>query len=456
MKQKKYLQAMVPLTVIAVALTAAKVANASGFALSQQGVKQVGSATSGGAASAEDASTIFYNPAGMTRLKGAEVIIGGHILGPSVQFSGSATTNPSMGGATISGGNGGDAGFEALIPTLYFANEVSQGLWIGAGINVPFGLATEYESDWAGRYHALKTDFATININPSVAYKVNEKLSLGGGLNVMWATAELSNAIDYSAACLSAAPSFLCSILGMDTPGDRATDGSVSIEGDSWAYGYNFGLLYELTEQTRIGFSYRSKVDHEIDGKADFTEPTGVTFIPSQFSDILADGGVTSSVELPAIISLSGTTQVAPKWQVMADLTVIQWSSFEELRIKFDNPQTPDSAQPENWEDSYKIALGFNYQHNDTWTFRGGIAYDKSPIPGVEQRTPRIPDNDRKWIAGGFTYSPSPALMLDLALTHLFVGETGVDSTDTAFGHQLTGSYELDAYILSAQANWKF
>jgi long-chain fatty acid transport protein len=452
MKQK-FLQVVVKLAVAGAAFNAAGVANASGFALSQQGVKQVGSATAGGAASAEDASTIFYNPAGMTRLRGSHMVVGGHLLSPSAKFSGNAATSE---GAPISGGNGGEAGFNALIPIIYYSRELNERLWVGVGVGVPFGLATDYDSGWEGRYHAIKSDLATLNINPSVAYKVNNKLSLGAGLNVMYARAELSNAVDYSAACLSSAPGFACTLLGMGTPGTPSTDGQVSIEGDSWGYGVNLGLLYEVTQQTRIGVAYRSKVKQELKGDADFTEPTGPLFIPPPFTDILTDGGVTAAVDMPASFSLSVTRQVAPKWELMADITKIKWSSFEELRIVFDNPETPDNVQPENWDNSYKFSLGFNYRYSDVWTFRGGIAYDESPISGVKYRTPRIPDNNRKWIAGGFTYSVSPTLSLDFALAHLYVNKTYLDSTDVSFGHNLEGSYKLDANILSAQANWTF
>jgi long-chain fatty acid transport protein len=322
-------------------------------------------------------------------------------------------------------------------------------------MGVPFGLSTEYDSGWVGRYHAIKSEVATFNINPSIAYKLNDRLSLGAGLNVMHASAELSNAVDYSAVCLSSQTPATCASLGLATPGTASTDGHFSVEGDDWGFGFNLGLLFELTDQTRIGVAYRSQVKQELTGDADFTAPTGPT-IPAPIAAVLADTGATAPVDLPASLSLSVSTEVAPKWQLMADLTWTQWSDFEELRIIFDNPLKADSVQPENWDDSYKFALGLNYRYSDQWTFRGGIAYDQTPIPSVEYRTPRIPGNDRKWIAGGFSYSASPTLTLDFALAHLFVSDTELDATDESFGHQVSGTYEIDANILSAQANWTF
>jgi long-chain fatty acid transport protein len=456
MKQKKYIQVMVPLAVAGATLGTAGVANASGFALVEQGVKQVGNALAGrAAATAEDASTIFFNPAGMTRLRGTQVVVGGHIVSPSSKFSGSATTNPLLGGASISGGDGGEAGSTALVPSFYYAHELSRRLYVGIGVGAPFGLSTEYDSDWVGRYHAIKSELMTLNINPSVAYKVNDKLSLGAGFNLMQASAELTNAVDYSAVCLSSLPAASCAALGLATPGSASSDGKFSVEGDDWGYGFNLGLFYELTQQTQIGAAYRSKVKQEVEADADFTAPAGIA-VPAAFAAVLADGDATATVDLPASLSLSVTTEVAPKWDLMADITWTQWSSFDELRIEFDNPLKDDSVQPEDWDDTFMFSVGFNYRHNADWTFRGGVAYDQTPIPDTEHRTPRIPGNDRKWIAGGFTYTASPAMTVDFALAHLFVSDTDIDATDESFGHNLTGSYESDVNIISAQANWQF
>jgi long-chain fatty acid transport protein len=454
MKQKLF-QVVMPLVVAGTACAAVGVANASGFALVEQGVKQVGNAVSGGAAAGEDASTIFFNPAGMTRLRGSQIVISGHIISPSSKFSGSATTNPLLGGASISGSDGGEAGSEALVPSFYYSQELSERLWFGVGVGAPFGLSTEYDSDWIGRYHAIKSEVMTLNINPSLAYKVNDQLSLGAGLNVMHASAELSNAVDYSAVCLASLPPASCAGLGLATPGTASTDGKFSVDGDDWGYGFNLGLLYRVTPQTRVGAAYRSKVKQEVEGDADFTEPSGIA-IPAAFSSVLADSEALAAVDLPASFSLSLASEIAPKWELLASVTWTQWSSFDELRIEFDNPLKADSVQPENWDDTFMFSIGFNYRHSADWTFRGGIAYDQTPIPSAEFRTPRIPGNDRKWIAGGFTYTASPAMTVDFALAHLFVSDTQIDATDESFGHNLTGSYESDVNIISAQANWLF
>lgn len=447
MGKKRAIPTITSLAFTGAVLVIAGEANASGFALVEQSVKQVGSAISGGAASAEDASTIFFNPAGMTRLQGKQLVMGAHYIVPSAKFSGSATTNPLFGGASISGGNGGDAGSGSIVPSIFYAHEVNGRLMLGVGISAPFGMNTEYDSGWKGRYHAIKSDVQTLNINPSVAYKVNDQLSLGAGVNYMRASAELSNAVDYSAACIAAAGPGTCSSVGLATPGTASTDGTVTVEGDDWSYGFNLGLLYELNHETRIGVAYRSQVKQKLTGTADFTAPNATA--EALLGAVLADTGATASVTLPASLSLSVTSQVVPKWELMADVTWTGWSSFDELRIEFDNSLKSDSVQPENWKDTYKVSGGFNYHQNAQWTWRGGVAHDQSPVPSAKDRTPRIPGNGRTWLAAGTSYQASPRVTFDFALAHLFVNKTDIDATDSSFGHVLKGSYTSDVNIAS-------
>jgi long-chain fatty acid transport protein len=453
--------AIASLAFASVALVTAGVVNASGFALVEQSVKQVGSAISGGAASAEDASTIFFNPAGMTRLQGDELTLGAHDIIPSAKYSGDATTAFDT---PISGGNGGDAGGGVPVPALFYAHELDNQLMLGLGISAPFGLKTEYDDGWEGRYHATKSEVKTVNINPSIAYKVNEQLSLGAGINYMRASATLSNAVDYSTACIggaldAGAPDVAtaisaCSPYGLATPGNAATDGSVTVKGNDWAYGYNLGLLYELNPETRIGVAYRSSIKQKLTGTADFTAPNATA--DAVLGAVLADTGATAKVTLPASLSLSMSTLVAPQWELMADLTWTGWSSFDELRVKFDNPLKADSVQNENWRDTYKLSVGFNYRHNAQWTWRGGVAYDQTPIRNTKDRTPRIPGNSRTWLAAGTSYQVSPAMTLDFALAHLFVSNTDINATDSSFGHLLSGSYDPSVNIVSAGLVWQF
>jgi long-chain fatty acid transport protein len=461
MSMNRTLPAISSLVFAGAALVGFGQAHASGFALVEQSVKQVGNAISGGAASAEDASTIFFNPAGMTRLQRDELTFGAHYIVPSSEYSGDATT---VFGTSIGGGNGGDAGGGVLVPSLFYAHKIDNQLMIGLGVSAPFGLKTDYDDGWEGRYHATESEVKTTNINPSIAYKVNDQLSLGAGINFMRASATLSNAVDYSTACIggalsAGAPSVAaamsaCSPYGLATPGNPSSDGSVTIKGDSWAYGYNLGLLYELNPDTRFGVAYRSSVKQKLTGTANFTAPNATA--DAVLGAVLADTDATATVTLPASLSLSMTTLVAPQWEVMADVTWTGWSSFDELRVKFDNPLKEDSVQKENWRDTYKASVGFNYHYNTQWTWRGGVAYDRTPIRNAEDRTPRIPGNSRTWLALGTSYRASPDMTLDFALAHLSVAKTDINATDSSFGHALSGSYDSSVNILSAGLVWQF
>ncbi len=462
MRNRKLVQALC-VAGVAAATTMSGTAAASGFALVEQSVKQVGSAIAGGAASAEDATTIFFNPAGMMRLDGKQYVLAGHVVVPSSKFTGSATTNPALpvgGNAPISGGLGGDAGGPAFVPNFYYMRDLSETMKFGFGVNVPFGLTTDYDDGWVGRYHALKSELKTVNLNPSIAYRVNDKLSLGAGISAMFAEATLTNAVDYSTSCFGLPGGLAagCGAAGLATPGSPATDGAVSVNGDDWGFGLNLGLLYEVSAATRVGIAYRSSVEQKVEGTADFTAPTGLA--PSAqltaLNAALADTAATAKVELPETVSLSVLHQLNSKWDLMADVTWTKWSRFDELRIQFANPLKADTVQPENWDDTYKYSVGVNYRHNNNWTWRGGVAFDQTPVPNAADRTPRIPDEDRTWLAVGFTYVASASMTFDFAFAHLLVDDPAINTVDASFGHILSGTYEADVNIVSAQLTWSF
>jgi len=235
---------------------------AAGFALIEQNASGLGNAYAGAAAVAQDASTVFFNPAGMTLLPDRQVVIAGHLIKPKAEFSGTVTP-------AIGGGEGGDAGDWALVPNAYFAFRLTPQVHLGVGLNAPFGLKTEYDSDWIGRYQAIKSEVKTINLNPSIAYKVSDTLSLGAGLNIQWIEAELTNRQPLG---LPPAPVTL-----------------LKIKGDDYGWGYNLGALWQLTPATRIGLSYRSEVDYTLDGTSSTSDPSVAPL----------NGPVTADVTMP-------------------------------------------------------------------------------------------------------------------------------------------------------------
>jgi len=431
---------------------------AAGFALIEQSASQMGNAFAGGAAIANDASTIYFNPAGMTRLP-RQLVGGLHLISTQAEFSGSATDL--LGNPIATGGDGGDAGGLGIVPNLYFTMPVNNRLVLGLGVGVPFGLSTDYDDDWVGRYQGIKSEVATININPSIAFKATNSLSVGFGVSFQYMEAELTQAIDQGSLCiptLMAPPpagagldattaAATCAGLGLTPQGN---DAFAKIEGDNWAGGFNVGLLYEPTSGTRVGLAYRSKIKQQLNGDASFrnTDPffTGATF------PVFVDTDASAAIDLPKTISLSVYHDLNSQWSVMADATWTGWSSFEELRVEYDSFQ-PDTVVDESWNDSMRYAVGFDYRHDNAWTFRGGLAFDESPIPNNGHRTPRIPGEDRTWVSVGFGYQMSPALGIDVGYSHLFVKEPKTDHGTTTTG-TITGDYDAAVDILSAQLVW--
>lgn len=422
----------------------------AGFALIEQSASQTGNAYAGGAAFANDASTVYFNPAGMTRLP-AQVVGALHYVSPSAKFSGNARD---IFGNPVSGGNGGDAGEGGIVPNLYISAPLGDGLYAGLGINAPFGLSTRYDSDWKGRYLAIKSEVTTVNFNPAIAYRVNPQLSLGVGVNLQYIDAKLTQAIDQGSLCaptqaqlqalgVPGADPALCAGL---TP--QGSDARARVQGDNWAGGYNFGLLYEPTGHTRVGLSYRSEIKQQLSGNASFRGT-----LP-QFSSfgIFVPTGVTADVDLPQSASLSVWHDINDNWSVMADATWTGWSSFDELRIQYDSFQ-PDTVVDESWNDSWRYALGVDYRMDSNWTFRAGAAYDETPIPGATHRTARIPGEDRIWASLGVGYRISRSVGLDIGYAHLFVNDPDIDETSATAG-TLSGVYDASVDILSAQVVW--
>lgn len=389
-------------------------AQAAGFALIEQNASGMGNAYAGAAAIAEDASTIFFNPAGMTYINGTQAVGALHLIKPNAEFKNKGTLG-------VIGDEGPNAGDLAFVPNFYFMTALTPSIKAGIGVNVPFGLKTEYDDQWLGRFHAVKSELKTININPSVAFKVSDQLSLGLGVSAMWAEAELTRQV----------------FTGGPEP-------EVRIKGDDWGFGFNLGAIYQATADTRVGIAYRSKVKQELDGKAKFQAP---------LAGLSTD--VTAKVDLPESFSASVFSRLNSKWDLMADVTWTRWSRFQELRILRNNGTTL-TVTPENWENTMRYSIGINYHYSDTVKLRAGLAYDEEAIKD-EFRTARIPGNDRKWVSLGAGWKVTPASTLDIGYSHLFLSNAKIDDNQLASGNgRLTGDFEGNADILSLQYTHQF
>jgi long-chain fatty acid transport protein len=431
-------------------------AQASGFALAETSASGQGNSYAGGAAHSRDASTVFSNPAGMMKLDRDQLVFVGHIISPSASF----TNNGSMlaSGAPLTGPDD-DGGSLAFVPNLYWVKTINDSMKFGLGVNSPFGLATEYENNWVGRYHGILSDLKTVNINPSLAYRINDRVSIGGGLNIMLGSIELSSAIDLGTVC-GVIVAGSCAGIGGDS---QEADGFADLSGDNFdniSTGFNLGITFEPTSQTTIGLTYRSEVEMKMTGDAEFVlSGNAAVDLIIGLTPLFQSTGITSTVDLPASLSLSGSHQMG-NFTWLADVTWTGWSSFQELRIVYDNPDQPDTVTTEEWVDTYRFSVGFDYQYSDGLILRTGVAFDETPVPSAERRTVRLPGNDRTWLSFGLTYLVSKNMTMDFGYSHLFVDDAPINNTlETSFAElnaTVTGEYEASVNILSAQFNWNY
>ncbi|WP_020674546.1 OmpP1/FadL family transporter [Geopsychrobacter electrodiphilus] len=429
---------------------------ASGFAIVEQSVSGLGTSFASGAAAAEDASIVYFNPAGMTLIKGQQVVAGAHVIVPSAKFNVTSATSPGVAinpiFATIPGENDVNGGVTGVVPNLYYVNNPGNGWAFGLGINAPFGLATDYGKNWIGRYHAVESDVKTININPSVAYQVTENLSLGAGISAQYIDVTLSSMVNGGLAAFAATGG------AIGTPNSTSNDIFVENKADDWSYGYNLGAIYKFSEGSRIGVSYRSKIKQELTGTTNTTVPTSVAILAGAF----ADQNVSGNINLPASASVSVYHEVNNKLALLADVSWTDWSSFDVLTLNFEGTGglggKASSTTVENWKDSWRYSLGAIYQYNDALKLRGGVAFDQTPIPDAAHRTPRIPGEDRTWVSVGAGYKFSDRISGDFAYAHLFVpnGDVNASLANNTSAGSLVGSTKNSVDIVSVQLSYNF
>ena len=425
---------LVKLTAILGSTTFCSLAYGSGFAIQEQSITGLGRAFAGSAAVAEDGSTIFFNPAGLTQLKQREVDAAMNIILPQSDFNNSGSRVVDLGGfnglsgqpLTGNDGSGSEGGKEAFVPNFYYVHPLNDSTVLGFGVNAPFGLVTDYSETWPGRYHAVTSDMLTLNFNPSVGYKVSDKLSVGFGISLQYIEVQLTQMAD----------------LGAQGGFPQAADGKIRLEGDDWSWGYNLGLTYQIQPATRIGIAYRSKISHGLEGDGKLWTSTGTK---------LADQNIKADIDLPENLSLAVHHQLNTQWAISADISWTRWDRFHELNIK-STGGTFDLVKPEKWHNTVRYGLGVDYQYNDKWTFRSGIAYDETPISN-EFRTARIPGNDRKWISIGASYNVSDEIIIDAGYSHLFISDPKINEIDSN-GYVLAGEYDASVDLLGIQLRW--
>lgn len=432
---------------------ASQSARASGFAIQEQSGSGLGNAFSGAAAAAENASVLYFNPAGMSLLpSGRHIAVAAHYISPSARLRNSASAGATLFGAPGGTGDGGDAGVDAVVPNGYFAMDLGDALRFGVGLNVPFGLSTEYSADWVGRFQGIRSEVMTLNLNPAISWKASDSVSLGFGLNYQSIDAEFTSKTNYAAAVFSVAgagPAAAVAAAGQ-------AEGLTTLQGDDTAWGWNAGAMFTLGPRTRLGVAYRSRIKYTVEGTVRFENR------PAALAAAAPDGNIRLDVTMPDSLSFALSHEVNDRLQILGDLTFTGWSVLK----KFEVVRTGNGAVlqdiPYNWRNTWRAGLGVNYRMNDAWLLKGGVAYDQTPTNDTD-RSVRLPDSDRIWLSVGARYRVSPAGTLDFGYAHLFARDASINSNvgganqnSTAAYGLVKGHYENSVDILSVQYSHRF
>jgi long-chain fatty acid transport protein len=422
-------------------------AHASAFALHEQGISGLGNAYAGAAAVAEDATTVWWNPAGMSRLPaGKHFAIGGAYISPSTSFNNRASVPAPLSNPALNG-NGGDAGDAALVPSFFFAMSAAPRWNIGLGVTVPFGLATKYDPTWIGRFQGVDSEVETVNINPSVSFKLSDRASIGGGISYQYGKVDLLSAVNYSAAAANAGGGPLLTAIG--GPGVEGQN-KTSVDGSAW--GFNIGALFDVLPSTRVGIHYRSVLDYKLEGDTAFSNR------PAALSAGLPDSNVKLELQTPDSVAFSAVHELSPQWQLLADATWTHWSRIRQLPlVRTSGTQSGQAIDTLtfNFNDVWRFSAGANYKLGQAWVLKAGIAFDKSPVPNAETRSVRLPDNDRTWYSIGAAYSFSRSSKLDVGYTYVDAKDADINNTQAGKG-TVNGTYTAKVHVLGLQYQHTF
>lgn len=433
---------------------------ASAFQLKENSVKAQGRAMAGSASAKGDASVVVNNPAMMSTFD--QKVVQGDVsaIDLSFKFSGGGTAAAGSPLARpLTGGNGGDAGAVAAVPAMSFVLPLDGAfdrLTLGAMVSAPFGLKTEYDSDWVGRYHALESDVKIVDLTLAASVAITDRFSAGFGLIYSRADVTLSNAVDFGsaicrinvAACVTPNP--------VTAPfGPQKNDGYAEIHGTDNSIGWIFGLNWRPTDNLSLGYSYRSEVDYALRGTATFDKPANVAallgvYAPNQY--VTTGGG--AALTMPSVLTLSATWQATDRVALMAETSKTDWSSLKEIRIEFDSAQ-PDSVEDYSWGESWFYSVGGEYKFNDKFTARAGVARDDSPV-SLPHRTPRMPDQDRMWYSLGLTWNATPNLEVSATYAKIDLVDTPEMDLVSSSGSRLIGEFDGGADIFGVSAQYRF
>ncbi len=388
----------------------------AGFQLQERSTVGLGRAFSGEAAIADDASVIASNPAGMILLDGTSVSAGLSYIRPGAKARGN---NVAAGNATA---NSNDVGDEVVVPAFYISHRVNDDLAVGLGSFTTYGLSTDYDFGPAGASLPDTSTLESVNLQLSAAYRLNSKLTIGAGFNILYADGTINSS--------PAAPG----------AGRLAT-----IEGDDFGYGYNVGLLYEHSERTRFGLHYRSKIDLKLEGETSTDAPLPTL---SNLDTIL-------STTLPETIEFSAYHELNESWAIHGDIILTRWSRYNGLAPITSVGPVNNALAAEGdpvWKDVFRFSVGATHKYSDDLTLRAGIAFDRSPV-SEESRNLRIPDQDRLWLSIGASYAISENYNFDIGYTRIFIEDADITPGP---GQPFSGEVSGDVDILSVGISGSF
>ncbi len=421
---------------IAVASAFTTQAYAAGFMLTEQSAGGLGRAYAGVGVDGTDLSGVFYNPSTMTLHKGSHFQAGFVSIGLDLPYEG------------VDGSTDNGRYKEQPIPHGFMAKQMTENIWLGLGMTVPFGMGTEFNEGWQGKNRGVEATILTFDVNPNIAWKINEKFSVGVGASVQYAKAQLVTHLDV--------PHF---VPGNPRP-TELNNTRAKLNADNLTYGWNIGMMWTPTDNVRLGLSYRSEVEHNADGDLTISEnprlaPLGGTYMTP----------ASATVTAPAWAMLTGAWDINDTYSVYGTFRWTDWSSFDVLTVEAPMlgimgmlPGGKANIVNE-WKDTYLFTFGGDYRYNDQWTFRAGIGYETSPIDKPYTRMAVIPDADRWWFAVGTNYKYNDSFEFDLSFAHLRgVHERSVYNLDP-MGNPVSenGRFDkLDAYLLGAQMQYHF
>ncbi|MBS0226081.1 MAG: outer membrane protein transport protein [Proteobacteria bacterium] len=462
----KYTQRLSILAIAVIGAVAAGQAGASGFQLRENSVKNIGRAYAGSTV-ATDGSSVYNNPAAMVNANGNlfQADVAGIDLTAKFNGSGNYAT-----GLPISGGNGGDPGSLTAVPAMsaiFKMKGALDGLTLGVGVDAPYGLKTEYEKGWIGRYQATTSSVKAVDLTLSAAVQVTPILSAGVGLVYERIDVTLGKDIPFGTILASVNPALIT------TP-----DGNITLKGKDNAVGFIAGLQLKPSDRFTIGYAHRSAIRHKIDGNADFTTPgafqglqPGLRALSANPAlpaaqraqlAVLGNGFVDSkgraSVYTPSTDTLSVDWKVSDRVNLYGEFQQTGWSSLKSVDITFSNPYQPASSEAFNWKDSTFMSVGADFKLSDSFTLRGGVGFDKTPTNNTD-RTPRLPDNDRTLISIGGTWNATKALSVDAGFTRVEIKSPTINlpvNVPAGRYNSLQGSYKGHANVFGIAASYKF